>query len=114
MFNRGSESADKAKAKGREPGKVDMSTEETKNPEVTETPPVPENPVTEQTPPDAIPQGAGVEPVSEGPAPTCIQSAPELPAMLAMSLKFIADLVNDPFALTPMAKVRAQEFLARI
>lgn len=35
-------------------------------------------------------------------------------AKAAACLKFITDLVNDPFALTPMAKVRAQEFLARI
>lgn len=35
-------------------------------------------------------------------------------AKLAEALKFIADLSNDNFALSPSARERAQEFLARM
>lgn len=42
-----------------------------------------------------------------------IQSSAQMHDVAAVAVKFITDLVNDGFALSPAAKVRAQEFLAK-
>lgn len=89
--------------------------EENKTPEVNEPPTVP--PVDAPVSADELPTVPEIVP--EAPVP--VEPATKIPPMGVgpieardTCIKFIRDLVNDPFALTPMAKVRAQEFLARI